>query len=288
MQSMCIRIGILIGVSLAITACSSERPQEPPSAALDTGAANVVAGYAHAFSRSAFHIGSDTTQTRAGNVDKFVGSEGTFAVNRINGAVTATPHAGAASELAPPLTTNVNLHNETVRKYFTSAGLPPDQIGQIDIGSSMISSGRVGEANGRPRFLGYTSTVTRKVAGYPVVESVASARMNASSEVVHEHVYWPELPLSVVDDARALDALIHDPSRSRRYLAALPNQGADGRVVIHHKSSSELSSFEAKAYYDVLVNKVWHHFDIHGVEIRLPQEIGPLASTSQVVPESLR
>src|SRR4051812_20674794 len=87
MRSTYIRIGILIGASLAITACTSERPQEPPSAGVDTGAANVVSGYAHAFSRSTFHIGSDTTQMRAGNVDKFVGSEGTFAVNRINGAV---------------------------------------------------------------------------------------------------------------------------------------------------------------------------------------------------------
>ncbi len=202
--------------------------------------------------------------------------------------MTATPNAGASSELAPPLTTDVQLHNETVKRYFTSAGLPPDQIGRVDIGSSMISSGRVGEPNGRPRLLGYTSTLTRSVGGYPVIESVASARMNASSEVVQEHVFWPELPLSVAEDAKALDALIHDPSRGARYLAGLPNHGADGMVVIHHNSSSEVSSFVAKASYDVQLNELWHHFDIHGVEFQLPQEIGALASKSEVTPESLR
>jgi len=265
----------LATLSTALAGCSSEPPHEvtssdpsPPAHA----AFAPVAGYQHVLSSSAFHLGTTQTQAHTGDFDRVVGSEGVFVTNPVNGAIFAHPTADSSAEKAAPLTTDVKVHNDAVRSYFTSLGLPADQVHHVDIGSSMTSSGRVGDRNPAPKFVGYTSTLVRRVAGFPVAESVAAARLNVNHEVVREHVYWPELPASVVVDAQALEALVHDPVAGPRFLSGLPEQGKAGRVVIHHTSAIETSPFVAMASFDVTVGRDVHHFDATGAEFRLSQE----------------
>jgi hypothetical protein len=123
-----------------------------------------------------------------------------------------------------------------------------------------------------PKFVGYTSAITRQVGGYKVMESDAEARINANGEVVAEHVYWPELPSRVLTEAQAFDAMLSDPVRGPAYRARLPTADGAGEVVIHHSSALEASSFVVTACYDAKVGGRAHHFDVNGSEFQLVQE----------------
>jgi hypothetical protein len=128
----------------------------------------------------------------------------------------------------------------------------------------------------------YSSILTRTVSGIPVIESHAWARFDGGGNVVAENVYWPAFDAGVVSDAVGLSqALSRSPQASATYLAKLPlpeGMASSGRVVIHHSSEFVRSSFESYACYDVLFvpsggGGYERHFDINGVELRLPQEL---------------
>jgi hypothetical protein len=273
------RILFSLGAVLCFASgCGSERPAEAThdeSPSLQQSAPQTssgrMAGYTHPFARSRFHLGTASNPTIDGVYDKVIGTEGVFATNRKNGAVFAIPNHDSLSLSVAPLTTDAEAHHLAVKAYFLGAGLPAEQMGDMSIVSSISQAS---DPNGQspPKFEGYSSTISRKLGGYVVAESLASARINANDEVVSESVYWPELPSSVVADAKALDAILAEPVGRKAYLSRLPDTASGGHVVIHHTSAVEDSDLVAVATYDVEVSKATRHFGVDGTEVRLPQE----------------
>jgi hypothetical protein len=226
---------------------------------------------------------------------KVVGSEGTFAIDLRNGLVIAIQAGGVnkgeattGAATAPSSVVDPKKHNENVVAYFVGAGVPRDQIGGVHANTYLSSSGSTTDERPAPvKVDGYASILERKIEKYPVVDSVAWARMDAQSKVVSESVYWPAIPAKVLADARRLDGLIGGTNTEfqRKLPAGLPT----GRVTIRHSSAMEEGPFEAYATYDVMERKespladrsqgdmrtvsvVVRHFDVDGTEVRLPQE----------------
>lgn len=183
-------------------------------------------------------------------------------------------------------------HNQQVVDYFLAAGVPKDQIGGVHATTYLSSSGSLKDPRpAPPKIDGYASVLERKIDKYPVVDSVGWARMTDQGRVVSEWVYWPAIPAKALTDARRLDELATNSGKTD-FLARLPAGLPSGKVVIRHSSAVAEGPFEVFASYDVLerrtssmtageenpsdahqlVSVVVRHFDVDGVERRLPQE----------------
>ena len=158
---------------LAGCGSTSEPPAPAPSHA--PAAKNVAegAGFVHTANNSRFRVGANPTSKLEYGISKLVGSEGVFGTVPETGWVLATPNARAPSTLAEPLTRSPDVHNKTVLDYFVGAGLPADQIGLVNAHATVKGSGvgSVDMSNGE--FAGYTSVLSRTVAGIPVPDSFA-------------------------------------------------------------------------------------------------------------------
>jgi hypothetical protein len=183
-----------------------------------------------------------------------------------------------------------NRHNEQVIHYFVTAGIPRDQVGGVHANTYLSSSGStMDERPPVPKVEGYASILERKIEKYDVLDSVAWARMDEQGRVVSEWVYWPPIPAKVLADARHLEEQIAPGKTS--FLARLPSGLPPGKVVIRHSSATADGPFEVYASYDVLerresilpgrdkrlgdvpvVSVIVRHFDVDGIELRLPQE----------------
>jgi hypothetical protein len=185
---------------------------------------------------------------------------------------------------------NPDKHNEIVMDYFIAAGIPKDQVGGIHA-NTYLSGGGLGENTASVRKVeGYASVVERVVGGkFRVAESSAWARLDNDGKSITEWVYWPAVPAKAVSDARLLEEFTSGPKKSE-YLARLPAGLPPGNVVIHHSSATDEGPFEVLATYDVTVTSgeysegadkmskppfgvtTVRHFDVEGVERRLPSE----------------
>jgi hypothetical protein len=235
-------------------------------------------GFVHNASHSRFRIGSSPVSREEFGMSKVVGSDGTFGTVTQTGWVLAIPNAGAPSTLVAALTQDPDAHNKTVLDYFVGAGLPADQVGAPQALARVRGEGNGPGANAQVELDGYTTVLTRVVAGFSVPDSFAWARFNADGDVIEEQVYWPTIPDSAVADAKALAAVMSDRGRSGAFSAALPAGTRTGQVVIHHASGVPGHAFEVAASYDAMDSGQMaslHHFDIHGVEFRLASETEP-------------
>jgi hypothetical protein len=224
-----------------------------------------------------------------------IGSDGVFATNLQNGAVMALPNAHADREqTAAGYALDPNRHNEQVVDYFLAAGVPRDQIGGVHTLTLLSSSGYRGEPRAAsPKVDGYISVLQRKIDNYPVVDSVAWARMSEQGRAISEAFYWPAIPAKALADARRLEEVLGRNSDKSAFLARLPANLPPGNVVIRHSSATVERPFEVFASYDVLEQRtspasgipgypsgtrlaisatILRHFDVDGVERRLPQE----------------
>jgi hypothetical protein len=225
-----------------------------------------------------------------------VSPEGVFAVDSRNGLALAIRSGGAnkgeakseEAEFEKPTLLDPDRHNEQVLNYFVTAGVPRDQVGRVHANTYLSASGSMNYD--RPpvtRVDGYASVLERKLGSYPVLDSVAWARMDERGTVVAEWVYWPAIPAKVLADANRLEERL--ASNKSEFLARLPSDLPPGKVVIRHSSATEDGPFEAYASYDVVERKEYatpaqnqgggrvvsvpvRHFDVDGAEIRLPQE----------------
>ena len=194
----------------------------------------------------------------------------------------AISNAGSPGQLLFPYTQPAAVHTQLVRDYFVNAGLPADQIQSVHANTAFKTSAPVDQLTLEPanrQFVSYSSVIARVVSGYFVANSVAWARFNNAGEVVAEHVFWPELPASVVDDARALSATLHDPAAKKAFVAKLPPNLPQGSVGIVHSSFAAAGigkAFVAAAVYDVVIRSSGsastRHFKKDGTEFRLPEE----------------
>jgi hypothetical protein len=64
-------------------------------------------------------------------------------------------------------------HNKAVEEYFITAGLPADQVGAVIAHASVHSDNVAGNNPTTCVPEGYTSRVSRTVAGFPVPDSFA-------------------------------------------------------------------------------------------------------------------
>jgi hypothetical protein len=234
------------------------------------------AGFVHTANNSRFRVGANPTSKLEYGISKLVGSEGVFGTVPETGWVLATPNARAPSTLAEPLTRSPDVHNKTVLDYFVGAGLPADQIGLVNAHATVKGSGvgSVDMSNGE--FAGYTSVLSRTVAGIPVPDSFAWARFNVKGESVEEQVYWPAIPGNVIQEAKRFQAIVSDPVQYAALLSKVPASLSSGRVVIRHSPGTEKSAFQAVASYDVLQPGEMggvRHFDSTGAEFNLANEV---------------
>jgi len=272
------------------------------------GAAGLVAsdkggavGYRHALERSRFEVGASDAGPRRveeHGFAKVVGPRGVFATHLRNGLVIAVPSDGAPKAGASQAATEARYgagpdrHNAQVLEYFRAAGLPGDQIGGVHANTYLSARGSTSELRpAQPQVDGYASILERKVEGHAVVDSVAWARLDDRGRSISEWIYWPPIPARALEEARELEALLGGAGRGD-FLARLPAGLPPGRVVIRHSSAVAEGPFEAFASYDVAepvsqpalpgeqaasparrrASTVVRHFDVTGVERRLPQE----------------
>ncbi|NVJ22403.1 MULTISPECIES: hypothetical protein [Myxococcus] len=287
-------------LSLLCTGPALAQPPAPGLIATDKGGA---VGYQHSMERSRFLSGPPGVALRRldeHGFAKVVGPDGVFATHLGNGLVIATPSNGSSKEavgvLAPPpdlrYTLGPDKHNAQVIEYFRAAGVPGDQMGGVHANTYLSSHGTTNESRpAQPQVDGYASILERTVGRFSVVDSVAWARLSNDGRVVSEWVYWPAIPAKVLEDARRLEALVASGDKSG-FLARLPSGLPSGKVVIRHSSAVVDGGFEAFASYDIAekvlvpsaiagtgpgasrptASMIVRHFDVDGVERRLPQE----------------
>jgi hypothetical protein len=268
------------------SAPSSGQPAQPRFTAPSP---MMLAGFRQEASNSRFALGTYRETRDEYGLIRVVGSEGVFATRKSNGFVMAIPNGDAGSVKRPPLTNDGDKHNARVLKYFLEAGLPSEQVGGLNASATMAADGTsVGGDLGPDRLLSYTSDINRSVDGISLPDSNAWAQFNDRDEVVSEGSYWPAIPQSVVDEAKALQAFMADPALAEEYRAKLPTSNRDGRVVIRHSSPTEDEPPRYFVSFDVVERVapgavVTRHFDRDAQEFTLPGERTEVASESSAV-----
>jgi hypothetical protein len=276
-------LGCALMVGLGGCGTTAEPASSSPDMVGLTKSSTEGAGFVHSANNSRFHLGANPVTMMEFGLSKLVGTDGVFATVPETGWVLAIPNATSPSRSAAPLTRSADVHNKTVVDYFTGAGLPADQVGGVNAHASVTGSGSgpVNISNGE--FAGYTSVITRVVAGIPVPDSFAWASFNINGEAVEEQVYWPTVPASAVQEAKALQAVVSDPVRFAALASKLPTNVDGGQVVIRHSAGSERTTFEVVASYDVVergeLGQV-RHFDQSGAEFRMASELAPAPAQS--------
>jgi len=240
-----------------------------------------VPGYVHSSTCSKFQVGSVPRSTVEGHLNKRVGAQGVLASNAVTGAVRGILNGDAAADKRPPLTNSAAVHNARVLQYFTSCGLPQDQIGQAQVLTLMAADGPAdAHADSRkPSFVAYTTVITRQIDGIPVPDSFAAARFNADDEPTMEWVYWPAIPKQAVAEAKAVQLALADPSRQPTLFAGVPAAATSrSEVTIRHSDFADESAYRAYGSLDVHVERSANsgfrggtrNIDINGQEVIHP------------------
>ncbi|HEX7603053.1 MAG TPA: hypothetical protein VF316_15655 [Polyangiaceae bacterium] len=208
-----------------------------------------VAGLKMALENTSVAIGAPATTTDLDGLHRVEGPTGFFETFVVTGGTSAAvtdaailARAAAFSAVAP--------HENAARAHFATAGLPSDQIGGA-------TTRAVVGADGKTRF---TSTLTRRVDGFDVVESAATVTLVEGGIATDEQVFWPGFLRNVVADAHTLQS---------QGLANLPTMNKVGIVVIHHAGWKSVA-FTAFASLDVVDGNAVRHFDVDGNEKTLP------------------
>jgi hypothetical protein len=238
---------------LLLSSCSSETRTPNSGVRRASLSEGDIPGYFHTIGVSKFRPGQAPVMVSELGWNKTVGSDGSFSTYVATGAVMALPNAGAPSTLVAAFTADPNENNARVSDYFSAAGIPSDQVSGVSVTTEMAASGSTDDPTPpTPKFVAYASVLARSANGIRVVDSFAWARFNAKDEVVAEAVYWPTIPVSVVNDATDLSGLLADKNQASAYLAKLPPGGMlPGEVVIHHTLATARVPFSAYASYEV-------------------------------------
>jgi hypothetical protein len=269
------RMTSLAAIIFALSGCGSQTPAEGvyKLSQATTVAPAMIPGYSHEISRSRFRIGQGTAlETSTPTLQRWRGSLGAFAHDPTNNWSMAELSAGSPSG---PYILDASTHNQMVKSYFVSAGIPEDQIANVE--TSYIYSGTLGgNQTTAPVPHSLNSILMRAIDGIPVRESEAWAKMTTAGDVDMEVVFWPPIDTRVIARAKALAATIAGPSGHASYLAKLPKIFIEGGVVIHHSDMSVHSAPVAYVAFDATVDSAgyaaMHHFDENGNEYRLPHE----------------
>ncbi|HZU85565.1 MAG TPA: hypothetical protein VE987_21695 [Polyangiaceae bacterium] len=271
-------IAVCLGASPAMFAAScshgmvtgSSNAAATSPASCQPGATLTGASYDIAKSRFAF--GSTPAPEDAGSLVRWVGRDGVVAIFQ-GGEELGSLNGGAPEANLPDWSSDTAALAAHVSAYFESMGVAACQIATPGVLSSASGGGSVD--GGSFVVAGPTSVVlSRAVDGIPVVESLAGARFDTDDQTTEEDFYWPEVPASVVVDARSLRDRLADPRVLAAYKATLPsNAQGDGQVVIHHSIGGSAPPLRAAATYDVTTSGLFPttlSFDANGQPVTMP------------------
>jgi hypothetical protein len=258
--------------------CTRDAPRSAGESAQSlTTSTNVpVPGYTHDLSRSRFRIGqAPALEVNLPTMQRWRGSFGAFAVDPTNNAVNAIPNADSPTG---PYLLDAPIHNQMVKDYFISAGLPADQVADVETFYLASGSGS-GDSSTQPTLVlsSINSILRRAILGVRVIESIAWAKLTTRGDVDWESVFWPPIDAAVASGAAAFAASLADPAQHAAFLAKLPSKiYKEGGVVIHHTDPSIHAAPRAYVSFDAQtetqLSAAMRHFDMNGVEFRLPQE----------------
>jgi hypothetical protein len=94
----------------------------------------------------------------------------------------------------------------------------------------------------------YSSVISRQIDGIPVAESVAWARLTSGGRSISESVYWPDIPESVIAEAKQLKVDLDGGKLA--FVPSLSGQSSAPTVAIHH-TNGHLAPFIARTVVDV-------------------------------------
>jgi len=273
----------MIGLALPfLLACGTSAPEPSSDGAINSqeqslGTTNAEGrGYVHAVAKSRFRLGATTGQKSEFGMAKVVGAYGVFATVEGTGWSMGIPNADAPNLTTGRSSWSGTTHNKAVLGYFQDSGLPSAQVLGVDAHANIHAGGFVGtpEADlaAKPLSGGYTSCLRRGIGGIPVPDSFAWAGIDDNGDVIEEAIYWPEIPASVIADAKALAAKLADPAAAQAFRNAVSDTSGEGEVVIRHASGVAGTPFTAVASYDRIDGNVVRHFDAAAREVKLPDE----------------
>jgi hypothetical protein len=255
-------------------------PQTSDASAASTAPQILGPGFTFQIAASKFSPGSSWIQKSEVGMLKLVGDQGVFATNPTGMVLAISNAAAAVRKRGGPLPGGAAAHDQAVRDYFVSAGLPQDQIDAVEaypvLGAEIppASLPVARSPAGTPLF--NYSMIRRQIAGIPVPDSYAWARINQDAAVVCESVYWPQIPQSEIAKAQSLAQSMSNADSAAIYLAKLPSK-RQGKVVIRHTPGEWNQGFVALAAYDVedgsSNSRRIIHFDSDGVRRDLPHEL---------------
>jgi hypothetical protein len=266
---------VCLELAVSITSCTSVPELERTGRVAQAVSADVP-GYVHDLSRSHFRIGQNVSLEVATPIQRWHGTLGTFGIDTTTNMVYASLDAQTSTG---PYILDEATHATRVEAYFVGAGLPADQVGNIEATyMSGAMGGSVLASDVTPQLESINTILRRRVSGVPVIESEAWAKMTTAGDVDMEYVFWPPIDQSIVTQAVAFASAMSDPGAHSTFIAKLPGgvAYADVGVVIHHTSPAVHAAPVAYVAYDAVVDAghgaAARHFDVNGAEFRLPQE----------------
>lgn len=185
---------------------------------------------------------------------------------------------GAPTSTKSPYGTRLADHNDFVRNYFITAGLPVQEILSVDGHVGGGAGSLMGQAPTVFEPTRFYSVLSRGFDGIPIVGSFATARVDADSEIVEEAVYWPAIPQDILNEAKVLASTLSDTTALSAFRASLPN--GPGRVCIRHSSGASTGPFQVYAAFSVSTSSGPRDFDGSGAELHIrpdpfPTGFGP-------------
>jgi hypothetical protein len=271
----------LTTITVLVSACASAAPESTDSTRemlSEQSAPGGGEGYVHTAAKSKFRLGAASAPLSELGFSKLVGDQGVFATVVDTGWAMGISNANARS--VSRLSWTATTHNKAVQDYFVGAGLPVAQVGGVVAHADVHAAGTAGKDPKNFAADGYTSRISRVVAGFLVPDSFACATFNDEGDVIEESVYWPEIPAGVIQDAKSLLSLLSDPTQGAAYRSTLHIPSADqGQVVVRHSPGHPGTRFESIASYDILDRSgsmgITRHFNLAGVEVKMLDEASP-------------
>ncbi|MDP9150305.1 MAG: hypothetical protein M3O36_10240 [Myxococcota bacterium] len=130
---------------------------------------------------------------------------------------------------------SVTDHDALAKDYFIQRGISASELSQTTHFTGHSTSVDTSTPDvSHVTSLGYSTSFSRVFSGFDVVDSRASVQLNANKQAVALHLYWPDVPISTLQDARALQALLVQGWAPKAGLVGSGWQVTNTRVVIHH------------------------------------------------------
>ncbi|HEX8106643.1 MAG TPA: hypothetical protein VF516_02895 [Kofleriaceae bacterium] len=191
---------------------------------------------------------------------RVTGARGSFATDRVTGAVLAVRTAMRPDQYPEPLSQSAEEHSRVASDYLVRSGVPTSEVSGTHVTTTMAGGmSRDGKlAPWSQRLLWYSTHLERSVGGVPVEGSFAFAALDTSGAAITEGVYWPSIPADVVARAQELSRRLGSPDTRASFfepvLKAHPEiDKAAGTVKIVHTSAGYPGRFEVQAVYSVIV-----------------------------------